>query len=67
MIMKIKKMTKSEAKRLYWSKIDSRVRSKKARDMAIIKHRNMTVEQKREHAMKMVRARLSKKNDVPVS
>lgn len=54
------KLTKSEAKALYWSKIPAEERSQKARDMAKTKHANLTPQERSEHAKKMINARLNK-------
>lgn len=53
------KLTKSEAKALYWSKIAPEERSSKARSMAKAKHAQLTPQERSEHGKKMIQARLS--------
>lgn len=53
---------KSEAKKLYWQKIDKEKRKKIAHDIAKIKNDRMNFSQRRAHAMLMVEAKRRKKN-----
>ena len=55
------KLTKSEAKALYWSRIPKEVRSAKAKAMAKQKASLMTTKERSEHAKKMIKARLEKR------
>ena len=53
------KLTKSEAKALYWSKISPEERSDKAKAMAKAKHSKMTPQERSAHGKMMIKARLS--------
>lgn len=52
----------SEAKKRYWSKISPEERSNRMRAIATIKNKNMTPQERVDHAMKMVKARLKVKS-----
>ena len=52
--------TRSEARKLYWSTVSKEERSKRGRKAATIKAKNMTIEQRRAHAMIMVAGRNKK-------
>ena len=54
------KLTKSEAKKLYWSTIPKEEKIKKARMMAKKKSQNMTYKERHALAMKMVKAKKDK-------
>ena len=56
----IEALNRSEARIKYWLSVSKEDRIKRARKMAFAKNKKMTPEQKREHAMKMVRARRKK-------
>ena len=55
-----KKLTKSEARKLYWSKIPKEERSKRASKTAKAKHAKLTPKERRDHALKMLSARNNK-------
>lgn len=55
-----KKRTKSEARKAYWSTLTPEQRSERMRKLAISKNKKMTTKEKRDLALKMVRARLNK-------
>lgn len=55
-----KKRTKSEARKAYWSTLTPKQRSERMRKLAISKNKKMTTKEKRDLALKMVRARLNK-------
>ena len=55
------KLTKSEARRVYWASIPKEQRSQHARNAAKKKAQGMTVKERRDHAMMMVRARQANK------
>lgn len=51
----------SRAKKLWWATIPKAKRSKMMRELALKKHAALSPEQRRKHALKMVKARFSKK------
>lgn len=53
-------MTKSEARKAYWANIPKEERTKKARNMALIKNQNMSLEEKVALSKKMNDAKYNK-------
>lgn len=56
------KLTKSEAKSLYWSKISPEERSARAKKAAEAKWAKLTPAQRSKHAKRMLKLRYSPKN-----
>ncbi len=57
----MEKLSRSEARKLYWSTIPKEERSQRARKLAIAKNKKMTKKEKSEHALMMLKARHNKK------
>ena len=49
------------ARQTYWRNMDPLTKSQRMRDLALIRQKQMTKKQKRDHALKMVAARKAKK------
>ncbi len=60
------KKTKSEARKQYWATIPKEERSSRAREIAKIKHQQLTREQRQNHALLMVKAKLEKKTLIKI-